>query len=36
MESIFKREKVNTGRQYNLDLLKALAIVAGIFDSSLP
>ena len=30
MEPIFKREKVNTGRQYNLDLLKALAIVAMI------
>ena len=30
MESFFKREKVNTGRQYNLDLLKALAIVAMI------
>ena len=30
MESFFNREKVNTGRQYNLDLLKALAIVAMI------
>ena len=30
MESFFSREKVNTTRQYNLDLLKALAIVAMI------
>ena len=30
MESVFNREKVNTGRQYNLDLLKTLAIVAMI------
>ena len=30
MEPIFKGEKVNTGRQYNLDLLKAMAIVAMI------
>ena len=30
MESVFSREKVNTGRQYNLDLLKALAIVTMI------
>ena len=30
MEAIFKREKVNTGRQYNLDLLKALAIASMI------
>ena len=29
-ESIFAKEKINCGRQYNLDLLKALAIVAMI------
>ena len=30
MTSIFNEEKINTGRQYNLDLLKALSIVAMI------
>ena len=30
MESILKRKKINTGRQYNLDLLKSLAIVGMI------
>ena len=30
MGSIFRKEAINTGRQYNLDLLKALAIVSMI------
>ena len=34
MVSILRREKINTGRQYNLDLLKVIAIVAMVICHS--